>query len=105
MRHHLVTAYGVDPQSFLEYDLQFDRVGQGSTTAGTAWTILNSLIIKEYNKRVFPLTNKCPSKQLEVEKTSEAFADDRKLWIPGRNDNQIKSRIKMYIELIQYLIS
>ena len=83
MRHHLVTAFGVDPKSFPDLDLQFEGVGQGSTTAGTAWTILDSLIIKEYNKSVIPLTIKCPSKQLQVQKTSDAFVDDRKLWISG----------------------
>ena len=105
MKHYLVMIYGVDPKSFPKNDLQFEGVGQGSTTAGTAWTILDSLITKEFNKRVISLTIKCPSKQLQVQKTSEAFVDDRKLWIPGKNDNQIRGRIKQYIELIQYLIS
>ena len=105
IRHHLVTVFGVDPTSFPDNDLQFEGVGQGSTTAATAWMILDSMIVKEYNTKVIPLTITCPSRKLEVLKTSDAFVDDRKLWIPGQSENQIRSRIKSYIELIQYLIS
>lgn len=105
MKHHLVTTYGVGPSSFPENDLQFEGVGQGSTTAGNAWTILDSMIVKEYNKHVILLTITCPSRQVVVTKTSDTFVDDRKLWIPGNDDNQIRSRIKTYMELIQFLIS
>ena len=99
MRHYIITAYGVDETYFPPIGLDIEGIGQGSTIVGHAWTFLDSFITRYYKRLVPPLKCFCPKNEFTLEKASEAFVDDRKLWTIGDNVEEICSNIKQNVEI------
>ena len=104
MLHQLVTAFGIDVQTFPDDETQFEGIGQGSTSAGHIWNFIDILIIKKYKKHVQKLILTCPQAKILIQKILDSFVDDRKVWVPGSNNTIIASRIQSYVELLQNLL-
>ena len=88
-------SFGIDEERFPDACIQFEGIGQGSTSAGHIWNFIDSMIINKYKKHVETLTLTCPQSFIVIHKTLDSFVDDRKLWVPGDTNITISSRIKI----------
>ena len=84
-------------QSELTYPDKGDEnqgLGQGSAYAGAGWTFTDAKITEHYKEKAHPLLLACPQEEIVVEKSSEAFVDDRKLVTEADNNKKLAANVQ-----------
>ena len=74
---------------------------QGSLYAGAGWTFTDAKITDNYRSQARPLIMACPQKEIVVEKSSEAFVDDRTLMTEAKDGKTLRDNVQSDVILLQ----